>query len=134
MIKGLQEQIQAMQWQPSPSQTLFSNSTAKAIPIPSPISDHANEAHSPIPIASPSPIHDEYGTEEPLFNTVPTQVTTGVDAQMDEPEHQSMQHCPEIIHIDDSDEVSPEERAEVFKSEPTENPIDHSDGVEEILQ
>ena len=87
MIEGLQVQIQAMKRQPSPSPTHFPNPTAEAIPIPSSIGDHANEAHFPILMAAPSLVHDECGTEEPLFNAESTQVTTGVDAQMDEPEH-----------------------------------------------
>ena len=89
MLEGLQVQIQATQ-QPSPSLSYFSNPTTEATPIPYPIGDHANEEHSPIPMTSPSPVCEECGTEEPLFDEDPTQVNTRVDAQIDVPGHQSM--------------------------------------------
>ena len=127
MIEGLQQQIQAMQRQPFPSPTHFSTPTAKATLIPSPIGDYANEPHSPIPMASPSPVHDACGTEEPVINDESMQVPHEVDTQIVKPEHQSMQHSLEIIHINDSDEESTHDMAEASKVELTENPIPQSE-------
>ena len=45
-------------------------------------------------MASPSLVHEECGTEEPLFDEDPTQQNTGDDAQIDVPGHQSMQNSP----------------------------------------